>query len=484
MGIRVFEETEQAALKQMTPEDKYQMFREKYPEFVYENFLIEEEEEHLRLTFFFRIPGLADFAPTWTLPKPKKERLLLTDGIFRRLVFSLGLVELVSYWKIACPPVVKILAGKISEEQADWWKRQYLSGLGEFFYRNGIHASFTDFMTIESGGEDFSGAGVPSESPLSGCLIPVGGGKDSIVTLTLLADMRAESACYVMNSRGATDASALGAGYTREQILGIRRTLDPNMLALNKLGFLNGHTPFSALVAFSGVLMAELYGKKYVVLSNESSANESTVAGSDVNHQYSKSFQFEEDFDRYVDRFIGSQVKYFSLLRPWSEFQIAAYFSSLTHFHSVFRSCNVGSKTDSWCGKCAKCLFVALLLTPFLDDRAIYAIFNREILEDEDLIPILDELCGLTPEKPFECVGSREEISTAMMLGIKRREKEGASVPALLQYFKKTPLFTRAEETGNRYFDYYQEENLLPPLFEQRMRKETEKLKKAFEGRF
>ena len=302
------------------------------------------------------------------------------------------------------------------------------------------------------------------------------------MTLNILSDLRRESACYVMNSRGATDASALGAGYTREQILGIRRTLDPNMLTLNKLGFLNGHTPFSALVAFSGMLMAELYGKEYVVLSNESSANESTVAGSSVNHQYSKSFQFEEDFDRYIRQYIGSRVRYFSLLRPWSEFQIAAYFSRLTDFHPVFRSCNVGSKTDSWCGKCAKCLFVALLLTPFLDDAAIHAIFGREILEDESLIPILDGLCGLTPEKPFECVGSREEISTAMMLGIGVREREGKNVPALLGYFEKTPLFEKTKAQGNRYFDYYQEQNLLPPAFAARMKEETEKLKQTFAG--
>ena len=469
-------------LSGIKPCDKYTLFRETFPEFIYESFAAEETETEIRLTFTFRVPGLASFAPTWTLPKPASMRVSLSDGAMRRLIFSLGLVELVSYWKIACPPKVKIRCGTIGKEQADWWKNQYLSGLGEFFYRNGIDAHFDEFMTIESEGEDFSAPAVPSEMPLKGCLIPVGGGKDSIVTLNILSDLRGESACYVMNSRGATDASALGAGYTREQILGIRRTLDPNMLTLNKLGFLNGHTPFSALVAFSGMLMAELYGKEYVVLSNESSANESTVAGSSVNHQYSKSFQFEEDFDRYIRQYIGSRVRYFSLLRPWSEFQIAAYFSRLTDFHPVFRSCNVGSKTDSWCGKCAKCLFVALLLTPFLDDAAIHAIFGREILEDESLIPILDGLCGLTPEKPFECVGSREEISTAMMLGIGVREREGKNVPALLGYFEKTPLFEKTKAQGNRYFDYYQEQNLLPPAFAARMKEETEKLKQTFAG--
>lgn len=470
------------ALPGMKPIEKYALFRESYPEFVYQNFEIEETEDVIRLTFRFSVPGLADFAPQWTLPRPEKPVCDVQSGVFRRLVFSLGLVELISYWKIACPEVVRIACGKISGEQADWWKQQYLSGLGEFFYRNGIPADFDAFMQIVSGGEDFTG---PAEEgyPLHGCLIPVGGGKDSIVTLTLLQGLREDSFCYVMNSRGATDKSALTAGYKPEQILGIKRTLDQNMLALNKLGYLNGHTPFSALVAFSGVMMAALYGKKYVVLSNESSANESTVKGSDVNHQYSKSFQFEADFDQYQRAYIGSGVRYFSLLRPWSEFQIAAYFSDLTDFHPVFRSCNVGSKTDSWCGKCAKCLFVALILTPFLGDSEIQAIFGRDILNDMELVSLLQELCGMTEEKPFECVGSREEISAAMMLGIRVRKERGEQLPGLLRYFETTQVYADAAAHGNRYFDYYQTENLLPEEFDRLMRKETAALRERW-GRF
>ena len=188
--------------------------------------------------------------------------------------------------------------------------------------------------------------------------------------------------------------------------------------------------------------------------------------------------------DEYEKNYIGSGVHYFSLLRPWSEFQIAAYFSALTDFHPVFRSCNVGSKTDSWCGKCAKCLFVALLLTPFLSDEAITEIFGREILEDETLIPMLQELCGMTEEKPFECVGSREEISEAMMLGISVREKKGKPVPALLAYFASTDVYAAAKENGSHYFDYYQTEHLLPDVFEELMQKETAALKEKWSGRF
>lgn len=121
------------------------------------------------------------------------------------------------------------------------------------------------------------------------------------------------------------------------------------MLQLNKEGFLNGHTPFSALVAFSSVIAARMAGLSYIALSNESSANESTVQGSTVNHQYSKSFEFEEDFHQYQTDHLPGSAYYFSMLRPLSEFQIAKYFAKQKQYHKIFRSCNAGSKTDSWC---------------------------------------------------------------------------------------------------------------------------------------
>ena len=249
-------ETQLESLAGLSPLQKYNLFRETYPEFYYEGYTLETAGDALSITYHFRVPGLAACAPSWTIPLP--EGADLADGAVRRLIFSLGLVELVSYWKIACPPKVKILCGTISAEQAEWWKEQYKEGLGEFFYRNGIPVT-PDFMEIESEGEDFTAPAAGRET-LSGCIIPVGGGKDSIVTLTLLSGMKEDSCCYVMNSRGATEHSAEIAGYPPERRLNIRRTLAPEMLALNKQGYLNGHTPFSALVAFSGVLKAGVDG--------------------------------------------------------------------------------------------------------------------------------------------------------------------------------------------------------------------------------
>ena len=109
------------------------------------------------------------------------------------------------------------------------------------------------------------------------------------------------------------------AGLDAAHVISAKRTLDSNMLELNRQGYLNGHTPFSALVAFSGIIAARMHGLTMVALSNESSANESTVQGSTVNHQYSKSFKFEEDFHYYQTTYLKGSAYYFSMLRPLSE---------------------------------------------------------------------------------------------------------------------------------------------------------------------
>ena len=116
--------------------------------------------------------------------------------------------------------------------------------------------------------------------------VPAGkrGGKDSAVTLELLRGAGVPIHAYIINPRGATIHTTEAAGLKEGQVLNARRTLDPNMLELNRQGYLNGHTPFSALVAFSSIIAARMHGLSQVALSNESSANESTVQGSTVNH--------------------------------------------------------------------------------------------------------------------------------------------------------------------------------------------------------
>ena len=186
------------------------------------------------------------------------------------------------------------------------------------------------------------------------------------------------------------------------------------MLELNKQGYLNGHTPFSAILSFSSVISAYLTDKKYIVLSNENSANESTVKDCFVNHQYSKSYEFEKDFEWYFSQLTDSDIHYFSLLRPLAEIQIAWLFSKYTKYHKIFRSCNVGSKQGIWCSDCPKCLFVYIILLPFLTEEELVDIFGENLLNKESLEEDFKKLTGILENKPFECVGTRLEVVVAL----------------------------------------------------------------------
>lgn len=440
----------------------YNRLRSEYPVFNYNSYEILETEDSIKIEYSFEIEGLSQFKPTWVFKKGNKS--LVDDSAFKNMVFNLGMVELVSYWKLTCSPEVCVKCGNLTENQIQWWKKLYYNGLGECFYLNGIEDTLNAFMNIKCDNTEYFT--LPVSKPSKGCLIPIGGGKDSIVSLEVLEPNREDNYCYIINPRGATLNTVKTAGYEDKTIVA-KRTLDSRMIELNKKGFINGHTPFSAIVAFSALIAAYINDVKYIALSNESSANESTVEGSYVNHQYSKSFEFEKDFNDYEKEYIDSGIFYFSLLRPLSEYQIAGLFAKNEEFYSVFRSCNVGSKKDIWCTDCPKCLFVFIIMSPFISSDKLVKIFGCNLFEKESLRDDFTKLIGVIPEKPFECVGSRDEINFALCEAIKKYD----TLPLLLEYYKSTDVYKLYCEKTNPYNDYYETKNLLPKEFDEMLKR-------------
>lgn len=389
-------------------QQRFDALRRDYQTFTFMSQEVALEDGELSMTFHFSLDDRYFFHPTLRIPaRPFYHWESLSRQQLETLAFHIGMVELVSYWKLACPKQVMVKPFELKLCQKKWWRHLYYQGLGEFRYLNGIDCTEQDFLRIDSGtNREFSRI---DASLSERTLIPVGGGKDSVVTLELLRK-EMEVIPVIMNPRGATLSCVQTAGYPEDAFAVINRTLDPTMLRLNNEGFLNGHTPFSALLAFVSLLIGFGSGSRYIALSNESSANESTVPGTDINHQYSKSVEFEKDFRKYVGEHLNEEIQYFSFLRPLNELQIAALFSRFTAYHEVFRSCNAGSKTDSWCGHCPKCLFTWLILSPFITRERLTEIFGKDLMADPALRPVFEELNGTAAVKPFECVGTVEEV--------------------------------------------------------------------------
>lgn len=441
------------------PQEVFETLRRSYPVFRYERYTIEPLADRVRLTFTFTIDGLCTFSPSTEIETGNLTLCNAPDSpAARAIAFHLGLVELISYWKAACPPQVVIACGHLSEEDVSWWKKLYFHGLSEFFYRNDIQTTPDDFMQITCSCPPCPRPTAPYvESGIH--LIPVGGGKDSCVTAELLRSGGDKNRFFTVNDQPARTDTVLAAGYSANDMVRTHRTIDPQLLALNKKGFLNGHTPFSAIVAFLAYYCAYLLGAKDIVLSNESSANESNIAGTEVNHQYSKSYAFECDFAEYCARNLVPEIQYFSLLRPFSELQIAKQFAAFPRYHASFRSCNRGSKENVWCGKCAKCLFVFSILSPFLPYARLCALFGADMLDDEALRDDFDGLCGFSPVKPFECVGTAEEITYALHLTAEKRQASGEKMPKLLTHF----LQVAPPKSPVSLLDSYNPQNNVPP---------------------
>lgn len=398
-------------LEKKNNQSKFESFREKYVFFTYEKFEYEVNESRLSARFVFNMSDRYTFTPEFNVANDGFNWLKLNTDELDTLVFHIGMVELVSYWKTFCPKRVVIKPFALDKEQIEWWKKLYYNGLGEFFYLNSISVSKTDFMTIECASDKqfFKVSSDLTER----CLIPVGGGKDSVVTLECLKD-KMNCRPMIVNPRGASLECAHTAGYSDDDIIAISRSLDSTMLKLNAEGCLNGHTPFSALLAFFSILAGFGTSSKYIALSNESSANESTVPDSEINHQYSKSLEFETDFRNYVSKYINPEIRYFSFLRPLSEVQIAELFSRNEKYFKIFKSCNVGSKTDSWCCSCPKCLFTWMILSPFISQETLAGIFGSDVLRNFGLLHTLHQLEGTAAVKPFECVGTTGEVKSCI----------------------------------------------------------------------
>jgi len=447
---------------------KYNTLREKYSRFVYEKYSCTFHQNCLRIEYGFNVPGVCEFRPALEFVFP--ERLFPAGSDFfqqiERYVFYLGMIEMISYWKAACPPEVIVVPFSLSEDETEWWKKTYHAGLGEFFYMNGIRCDRDGFMHIRSEATTSAAHPEPAEVYKERTVIPVGGGKDSCVTLELLKNRR-EVIPLMINPTPAALEVARIAGFPDDQTIRIRRQIDPELLRLNASGFLNGHTPFSAVIAFAGLLAAKVAGARFIALSNESSANEPTDKVTGVNHQYSKTFEFERDFRNFVSGYITPSIHYFSFLRPLSELQIASVFARFTQYHATFRSCNKGMKSNEWCGKCSKCLFTWIILSPFLPMEALKAIWRKDLFSDEDLVPLLDELTGVAPVKPFECVGTYEDVRIALSAVIRGLDP-GKPLPVLLQHFSESSRLPEAKhaltENVNGYFD---NNHFLLPEFEE-----------------
>ena len=448
----------------MNNQNKFNELREMYQDFIYDKYEYNYDNNYLNIKYYFEIINLTKFNPEIKI-KIDEIKEYVDKKYLEYLIFQIGLIELISYIKCTCSKNIIIRAGYINKKQIEFLNKLLINGLGEFFYTNKIKVDKDNLFNIVCEKEEEK---LPTNNYIGkGNIICVGGGKDSCVSLEILKNEENNS-CLIINPKLPTISCAKVAGYNEDNTIIVERILDKKIIELNNKGYLNGHTPFSAVVAFISYLCAYLYGKKNIILSNESSSNESTVHGTNINHQYSKTYEFENDFNNYTKEY-NLDIKYFSLLRGLSEFQIANLFSHYKKYHKVFKSCNLGSKEKewNWCCCCAKCLFIYIILSPFLEKEELIDIFKEDLFEREDLKDLFIEILGYSENKPFECVGTYEEARYAVSLTISKSK----NLPYLLKYYKDNYEL----ELDGEEIKKYNEKNNIDEYYNNLVKKEVNK---------
>ncbi len=382
----------------------------KYQTFIFKDYIFEPDSKSLTFTYSFD-----DELDLNEVYKFDFEYADYDRAVFDRALQLLFFMAGVSYYKAYLPPKIEIRKGKCDEKLAGFLTKTYRHGLGEFFFVNKL-----DPHTKIEFPAGPALAALPQGVNREGMQVGIGGGKDSLVSVELLRDKVADLSTWSVGHcpQLSTLVERIGLPH-----FWVERAWDPQLLELNKQDALNGHIPISAILACAGTVTAILAGKRDVVVSNEQSANEPTLhyQGMAINHQYSKSQEFEQDFQAILRHLFGEQVRYYSLLRPLSEVRIAELFAKtgFDKYHDVFSSCNRAFTHDRdhifWDGTCPKCAFVFLALTPFVGHEKLETLFgSKNLLLDPALEPIYRQLLGIEGDKPLECVGEIKESRAAM----------------------------------------------------------------------
>ncbi|MEN8252972.1 MAG: hypothetical protein ABFQ62_01190 [Patescibacteria group bacterium] len=455
----------------------------KHPKFIYQSFDWEIKKDQVECSFKFLLEPNILFEPKLRISGLERKTLLqINHDTIDGLVFHLGLMEIPSYWKATLSPIIAVKAGHLNKKQITWWRNLLMEGLGEFFFRNKIDPSELKFkFKIES-----TNSYIPFQKEKldnDKVLLPLGGGKDSLVSLEVLSaswrtKLQHQIIPFALNPTQAT-LDILKINNKLKPVIA-KRKIDPKLLELNKQGYFNGHTPFSAYLAFLTTLVATLQGIKNVAVSNEKSADEATVEikSKKYNHQYSKTTNFENKFKTYQKSYLVSNLEYFSFLRPLYEIQIGKLFSDLGEkYFSAFRSCNKGQKKNIWCHDCPKCLFAFLITFPFVDEKVLSKkIFNKNIFSKRSLLDDAFKLVEAKKTKPWECVGTKEESILAFYLSIKKYQDNNKKLPLILKEIDKKILSKEKnlEKRSKKILKSWNKKHNLPEIFERILRKSYE----------
>lgn len=387
--------------------------------FVYENIRLSDDRKTVHFDYHIDTTEQTyNLSETLEFPAPLPETATV-DRVLRALHLALG----ISYYKIFIPPMIDH-GYEMDENEATFWNTVFRNGLAEFLYKNKLsQEQIGSFVSCR-------GQIVPAKDEdtnwKNNMLLGIGGGKDSIVAGEIAKNLSFELEGFVLATGDNTGQARAVAEVMNVPLHAVKRTIDSHIFALNKLeGAYNGHVPISLIFALVGCALACIYETKYIVVANESSASIPHVnhEGLSVNHQWSKSLEFEKLFQQFVKDYIAKDACYFSVVRPLSSVAVAKIFRNYPQYFEVFTSDNSHFKINKeleehprWGLMSAKSLSSYILLAPWINDEHLMSIFGRNFLDVPELESMFISLLGKSNTPILDCVGTPDELRLSLSL--------------------------------------------------------------------
>lgn len=323
-----------------------------------------------------------------------------------------------SYYK-SFPGSSMVIDQPLDEWQAKFFSRVYQEGFGQFAFENGLTRKDLGFFAASSYRPDML-----SDYCGSGILVLQSGGKDSLLTATLLQEKDRDFTSWFVSSGAHYPAILNNVG---SRFIKSLRTIDgTNIKKALEAGGLNGHVPITYIIQSLAVIQAVLLGKSDILTSiaHEGEEPHAHIDDLAVMHQWSKTWSAEADFAEYVSRYISPNIRIGSPLRCYSELKVAELFAqhAWEEYGHEFSSCNLANYLQGadntrlkWDADCPKCANSYLLFAPFLPADELNSIFdNQDLFIKPSLAETFKGLLGVEEVmKPFECVGEVDELRLA-----------------------------------------------------------------------
>ncbi|GAB6902824.1 hypothetical protein [Kineosporia succinea] len=372
------------------------------------------EGTDLVVRFRFEV-GQHTFEPSVTLRGLEPHELARAgDEPARALMNALATVEAFSYWKAFCSPTLSI---PVLPGQHRWWAGFWPSAMGEFFYRNDIDFTAPDFLTLVTTGEP--GPAGAATQPGARALVMFSGGKDSLA-LALTTRKALPMDIFLHNpAPGQLEvAQTLGPG----RIITAEQQILPELLRLKAAGHPDGHTPYSAGLAFTALLAGYLAGHTDVLAGTSRSDDEPNIKayrGRPVNHRWTKTYEFEDLLREYRDRWVPQAPAYAGPLRPLLELQIISLLTDDLDAYLRTAGCNQAAARSEgtgrdWCRTCATCAWVFLATSVMFGHDVAVGKVGGDLFADVTLADLYERMAGLHGTKPFEGTGSEDEVRAAI----------------------------------------------------------------------